>query len=353
MALSKTQKAALTRARAAGNSGLDVVLDDDVCSYLVAVIVSDLRLARRFPELRGPIAPPFFSDRPLTELRLENLNFYALYERLIGLERDAEAYFMCLAKLHKARLKYERILQFQPLPTLEQVGPRGLLQYGKLSPTALAGLLLWRKWVFDIDNRAGQETGYLFEPIIAHAIGGVPFGSAKSPIRREGTGSGRQVDCVREEDKRAYEFKIRVTIAASGQGRWEQELSFPRDARLSGYTPVLVVLDGTPNPKLAELRRVFKDNGGEVFVGQSAWRHLQEEAGATMARFLQRYVRAPLESLLSEAPTRLPTLRLTVSDDQITFTIGDERLCVERAPRQELAEGEGELPDDVDEDMNP
>ena len=44
--------------------------------------------------------------------------------------------------------------------------PRGLLQYGGMSPKTLAGFLLWRKWIFDIDNRAGQETGYLFEPII-------------------------------------------------------------------------------------------------------------------------------------------------------------------------------------------
>ena len=91
---------------------------------------------------------------------------------------------MGLAALHKARLKYARILKTQAVPTIDQVGPRGLLQYGGMNPKVLAGFLLWRKWVFDIDNRAGQETGSLFEPIIAEAVGGVPASAARSPVKR-------------------------------------------------------------------------------------------------------------------------------------------------------------------------
>ena len=34
-----------------------------------------------------------------------------------------------------------------------------------------------------------------------------------------------------------------MTIAASGQGRWKEELDFPADCKASGYVPVLVVLD--------------------------------------------------------------------------------------------------------------
>jgi hypothetical protein len=61
--------------------------------------------------------------------------------------------------------------------------------------------------MFDIDNRAGQETGYVFEPIIAYAIGGIPYSAKRSPIKRGGIGPlGRQVDCV--VDNRAYEIKI-------------------------------------------------------------------------------------------------------------------------------------------------
>ena len=80
--------------------------------------------------------------------------------------------------------------------------------------------------------------------------------------RTRDAAKGRQVDCIR--GNRAYEFKIRVTIAASGQGRWSEELEFPIDCRGSGYLPVLVVLDPTTNPKLTELTRAFKENDGEV-----------------------------------------------------------------------------------------
>jgi hypothetical protein len=100
----------------------------------------------------------------------------------------------------------------------------------------------------DIDNRSAQETGYLFEPILAAAISGIPFAAAKSPIKRtDNPRQGRQVDCL--DGKLAYEFKMRVTIAASGQGRFQEELAFARDCYHSGYIPVLLVLDPTPSAR--------------------------------------------------------------------------------------------------------
>ena len=253
MALSKAQQTLVAKVKAVGNSGMAVSIDDDVCAYLVSVIVRDLGLEASFPEL-STVPLSFFRTIPAGTLRAEGLDFFALFERLLGLREDADTYFACLATLHKARLKYERILQAQPLPTIDQVGPRGLLQYGSLSPGALAAFLFWRKWIFDIDNRSGQETGYLFEPIIAGAIGGIPVSASRSPVKRRGNGTGRQVDCIRAVGKEAYEIKLRVTTAASGQGRWPEELDFPTDCQASGYRPVLVVLDPTPNSKLAELQ---------------------------------------------------------------------------------------------------
>jgi DNA (cytosine-5)-methyltransferase 1 len=345
MTLSKTQSAALTRIRAAGNSQLDERLDDEVCSYLLAVAVRDLGYSKAFPELPSKF-PPFFTDQPLTGLRIAKVDFLSLYERFLDSHEDAQAYFACLAKLHKSRLKYERILSAQPLPTLDQVGPRGLLQFGSLSPKALAGLLFWRKWLFDLDNRAGQETGYLFEPIIAHAIGGVPFGAQKSPIKRPNNAGGRQVDAICDDKKRAYEFKVRVTIASSGQGRWGEELSFPAEARASGYTPVLVVIDPTPNPKLTELSLAFKKARGKVYTGEEAWEHLEEEAGAVMSKFIDKYVKLPLDSLLKEAPEKLPNFFASIEkDNSIRLTVGKEDLLIERKPILSLAEDGDKLPE--------
>ena len=196
MGSTKSQAAIWQKARSLSNSDQAVVLTDGMCSYVLATIVLDLGLSNRFPELPRAL-PPFFNDGPLASLVVEGHDCRSLYERLVAANPDADTYFACLAALHKARLKYEAILSTQPIPTLEQVGPRGLLQYGKLSGIALAGLLFWRKWFFDIDNRAGQETGYLFEPIIAYAIGGTPAPAKKSPVRRHNdTTKGRQVNCL-------------------------------------------------------------------------------------------------------------------------------------------------------------
>lgn len=269
-----------------------------------------------------------------------------LFERLVTIDPDAEMYFRCLSALHKARLKYELILRTQRVPTLEQVGPRGLLQYGTMSARALVGFLFWRKWFFDIDNRAGQETGYLFEPIIANAIGGTPVPAKTSPVRRRRDASkGRQVDCLLE--RRAYELKIRLTIAASGQGRWAEELEYPADCQASGYTPVLIVFDNTVNPKLDELTRVFHESNGEVFVGQDAWAHLKSKAGNTMGRFVETYVRAPIERLLRDAPEELPEFKATMTSDALTVSVGEEALRIPRMPGATSDNEAAEMPEDI------
>ena len=351
MGLTKVHQALVAKVKAVGNSGMSIPLDDASCAYLLSRVVHDLELVRGFPELAA-VPRPFFGTMPLQSLRIEGLSFLELFERLVKAKEDADSYFFCLATLHRARLKYERILQAQPLPTIDQVGPRGLLQFGSLSARALAAFLFWRKWIFDIDNRAGQETGYLFEPIIANSIGGVPASAKKSPVKRKGTGAGRQVDCVREVDKRAYEIKLRATIAASGQGRWQEELEFPEDCRASGYRPVLIVLDPTNNPKLAELQRIFIEAGGECHVGQAAWKHLEDLAGQTMATFLSRYVHDPIEALLDESLQQLPGITFAITDDVLTVDVAGEQLRIERAAQPELASGPDDVPDDVDGDAS-
>ena len=344
MALSKSQASIWGKARSLGAGGQAVSLTDEMCAYLVGCIAVDLGLHKAFPEVPRNLAE-FYSKEPLTSLVLPVVDCDALYERLVTKNSDTDVYFACLAALHKARLKYERILSTQPIPTLEQVGPRGLLQYGQLGGRALNAWLFWRKWFFDIDNRAGQETGYLFEPIIAYAIGGTPAPAKKSPVKRHtDPDKGRQVDCILK--KRAYEFKIRVTIAASGQGRWQEELDFPVDCRQSGFTPVLVCMDSTPNPKLDALIRAFRAQKGEVFVGDAAWAHLEQAAGKTMSIFLEKYVRTPIQDLLAHAKNELPELTAKWSEHSIDIRVAGETLRIARQPG--VAEDEADtMPEDA------
>lgn len=337
MALTQSQKSLIQRAQSAGGGELGTGLSDDACSFLVATIIRDLGLVDQFQEIAGKNFPGFFAEADPRKLELRGLSFLDLLERLIMLFPDADAYFACLATLHKSRLKYARVLEHQPIPTMDQVGPRALLQYGQMSPRALAGFLLWRKWIYDVDNRSAQETGYLFEPIIAHAIGGAPFSAAKSPIKRHRENSkGRQVDCIRQ--RLAYEIKIRVTIAASGQGRWQEELDFPVDCKTSGFKPVLIVLDPTPNPKLAELVAVFQREGGETYIGDAAWKHFEDAAGQVMSLFLEKYVRTPIQQTLESSPNCLPDITFKMSDNIFCISVGEEVAKFVRAPNPSLSE---------------
>lgn len=323
-----------------------------MCAYLVLRIAADLGQSEYFPETPSQLQS-FYSSASCDMLTVKCTSARVLFERLVQLERNADTYFACLAALLKARLKYERILATQPLPTIEQVGPRGLLQYGKLSSRALAGFLLWRKWMYDIDNRAGQDTGYLFEPIIAHALGGVPAPAKKSPVRRRSDErKGRQVDCILEmrdgqvTQRRAYEIKLRVTIAASGQGRWKEELDFPDDCSASGYVPILVCLDGTPNPKLKELVDKFESVNGKAYVGEKAWSHLDQVAGPTLARFIDLYVREPMRRLLDDGDAAPADINASWATDKIEISIGGETLIIHRGGER-LAEDNDEMPEDI------
>jgi hypothetical protein len=270
-----------------------------------------------------------------------------MFERLTDEVADGDTYFNSLAALHKGRLKYRKILATQPVPTIDQVGPRGILEYGALPTEELVALLFWRKWMYDIDNRAAQETGYIFEPIIAGAIGGTPAPARSSPVkRRSDRHKGRQVDCIRMGS--AYEFKLRVTIAASGQGRWREELDFPADCAQSGFTPHLIVFDPTPNPKLEELRRTFEGAGGEAHVGHDAWAHLESLAGSTMATFLDRYLRDPLADLLAHVPPALPGMRLALESDRVLFALGGGEYEVPREAQDlALLDEPDAMPDDA------
>ena len=145
-----------------------------------------------------------------------------------------------------------------------------------------------------------------------------------------------------------------MTIAASGQGRWGEELDFPSDCKASAYIPVLVVLDPTSNPKLTELQNKFVAEGGEAHIGEGAWAYLRSLAGQTMSRFLDEYVHAPLQAVLAAVPgtpEELPALLLKMEGNQFTASILGESLSVTRTPRPEEASAPDAMPEDADEEV--
>jgi hypothetical protein len=328
--LSTSQSITFQRIRNSSSSKQAVSLSDDGFRALIFIAARDLGLSASFPEI-PPDLPDFFAPALDVDYVAAGDSPLALFERLCALKADADTYVACLASLHKARLKYRRVLATQPFSRMEQVGPRGLLQYGLVDVSVLAALLIWRKWIYDIDNRAAQDTGYLVEPVIAGALGGVSYSSKTSPIKRvSDPRKGRQVDCIKND--LAYEFKIRMTIAASGQGRWSEEIAFAEDVRNSGYTPVLVVLDPTTSTRLVQLKASFEAAGGHCYIGDEAWRHLHDQAQPDMRSFIAKYVEKPLKELFEAFPpgSLLPSMTVHDLGSRIQFEIGNESWTVQR-----------------------
>jgi hypothetical protein len=342
------QRRLLGRTKVLGGQ-IPLELSDAEILEVIAVIFSDNDRRDLCERVGKPAAfGQDYFERPLQEFIDAAASPMSLEDAFIlGSEEvsDFATYLQCLSEIHKRRRKYARILERQPFPTDVQVAPRALLEFGLVEDEALASWMAWRKWMFDIDNRAGQETGYMFEPLLAHALGGEPYPAQKSPIRRHNDKSkGRQVDCLVDRD--AYEFKLRVTIAASGQGRFSEELDFPVDCKACGYKPILVVLDPTPNPRLSDLIAAFAENGGMSFVGDDAWAHLESRAGGTMARFLERYVRKPLATAALGSSEPLDLQLHKKADKAVVITLSNtarsfERTVV-RAPDPTLEDDPGE-----------
>ena len=359
----------LTKVMTLGTAtSLPVVMTPSELVKLIGVVYRDTgrlkQLDKVYPGLSAQIAPRHgyyaLPDEWFTApVQLEEFQHVDLMRLGAKQIPDFVTYLRCLAELHKRRRKYAMILSAQPMPAMVQVSPRALVEYGRLDAEALASWLTWRKFFYDLDNRSAQETGYLFEPVLAAAIGGEPKGARAKVVKRtEDRSKGRQVDCwkIRPDGKPlAYEFKLRVTIAASGQGRFGEELQFAEDCANSGAIPVLVVLDPTPNPRLRDLQAEFEAKGGHAYIGDAAWTHLEEEAGGIMATFIERYVREPISAISAyevevvgdteRKRLRLLDLGARMVEGGIVFNIGNHERVIARVGDATLSD-DGSPPDD-------
>ena len=237
-------------------------------------------------------------------------------------------YLKNLSELYRRRYKFYNILRFQPFPDTEQIGLRCLLEYGNCDDALLFSWMTWRKLVYDIDNRSAQETGYLFEPIMASCLGGESVSHRYSPVKRiddngNVTNEGRQIDCYIEESREVYELNLRVTIAASGQGRFAEEMSFPYEAKCAGLKPILIVFDPTPSQLLSRLKDKYVSEGGSYAIGEDAWNKLTGQAGPEMGSFILKYIKPPI-SKMEQAEINIPSnIHLSACGDSISIKNDD------------------------------
>ncbi len=282
-----------------------------------------------------------YFDTPLAWFEnLENADITAndvkeAISRCFAKDNDFALYIENLCALHRRRIKYRRILSAQPLPTMDQIGPRALLEYGECGSQLLAHWMLWRKWIYDIDNRSAQETGYLFEPLLASCLGGESIGARNSPVKRldaggNPTSKGRQIDCLVPDTNKAFELKLRVTIAASGQGRFGEELSFPVEASAAGYTPILLVLDPTPSDRLTELSNKYIECGGEFYQGEAAWQYMELEAGDVISVFIDKYIKPVIQSIEDVDINEVNNITLNWGEELVSIRSDTEEYNIER-----------------------
>ena len=306
---SKGVKSYYSSCKTHGTKEAQVMLSDYELYILLTLVANDLNLKcheiksnLRLPSLNYYELPLNFFINNADNIEVDINEVYECISQFSKENEDFQLYFSNLTALHRRRIKFFKILKTQKFPTVEQVGPRILLEFGSGDIEIISNWLRWRKWFYDLDNRSAQETGYLFEPILNSSLGGQSVAAQNSPVKRiDSTGAvtanGRQIDCYVEDEKTAYELKLRVTIAASGQGRWGEELSFPVECKKAGITPVLLVLDPTHSHRLKDLSQAYINNGGAAYLGDQAWEYMARAAGETMGIFVNKYIRPPIESI--------------------------------------------------------
>lgn len=179
MTIPTTFRKLLTQCKIHGSGEAQVILSDAELYALICLSANDLgwQVAEMGLE-QLDIPEENYYKIPInwfSSLQIYNVTPSILLKALTDachLHDDYNLYIQNLCALHRRRVKYRRILATQPLPQMEQIVPRSLLEYGACETDLLSSWMIWRKWIYDIDNRSAQETGYLFEPILASCLGG-------------------------------------------------------------------------------------------------------------------------------------------------------------------------------------
>jgi hypothetical protein len=324
-----------------GSGEAQVVISDGELNALLSIVVDDLGWSHSDLDIDRVDSPNEYYEIPMgwfdeqAKASVQASRIIQSLKSCFEKDNDFGLYIENLTALHRRRVKYQRILSSQPTPNMDQIGPRALLEYGTCNTTLLANWMVWRKWIYDIDNRSAQETGYLFEPLLASCLGGEPVGSKNSPVKRldsngSPTNQGRQIDCLVPSNNRTYELKLRVTIAASGQGRFGEELSFAEESQAAGFTPVLLVLDPTPSSRLTELSEKYLACGGAFYHGEEAWRHMEQEAGNVVSVFIEKYIKPAIQGIEEIEIDYPKAISLRWSDQEIEISDGAASYIINR-----------------------
>ena len=310
--LSPEQASLIHKSRTLKSGKVHYRLDNATLVALVAFIERDIRgkkVLRSLPKQARQKCDYYSCDPEFNEVRraCRAVDFTKIFleakKKIDGFERVFET----LCELHKRRLKMKNIRATKAMPSASELSFRGLLAEPGVPADILATQLSVGKYFYDLDNRQAQESALLFNLIVANCLGGKQHTGKTSPIMcAENNYRGRAVDCIKGQ--RAYDFKARLTEAPSRRARLSDEIKFPRDCNLSGYTPILLAFHQDPGVSTQRLIDAYERYGGMVMIGNDAWFHIRKEAGPAMSKFLDKYVISRLSEI--EAVDR-PALDMT------------------------------------------
>lgn len=80
---------------------------------------------------------------------------------------------------------------------------------------------------------------------------------------------------------------------------------------------MLVVFDGTPSNLLEKLSNAYKENSGEIYLGDTAWELLKAKAGKSMAKFIEKYIEPPIEAMIATKIDLLGSISLSATPNSI------------------------------------
>lgn len=151
--LDKGTRQLLNKARQLSSGSISIYLEDHELLRICAVVASDLGKLQLISDVMVNEVVNDYYRIPLewfSQSLLSNTQFTDTFLLLQQNIPDFATYFEKLYELHKRRRKFQRILEQQALPQMEQIVPRCLLEFGLRPSETLASWLVWRKWLCEL-----------------------------------------------------------------------------------------------------------------------------------------------------------------------------------------------------------
>jgi hypothetical protein len=71
--------------------------------------------------------------------------------------------------------------------------------------------------------------------------------------------------------------------------------------------------------------------GGEVYQGEAAWLHMEQQAGNVISKFIEKYIKPAIQAIESVDTTDIQSLTLSWIDNKIMISNGENSYEIDRS----------------------